>query len=305
MDLPITWTYIDNKCYYLPNISGHYNAIYYFNLDFGIIWSLSDKEYPHGSKKHVDWNWATDNVELLHSNINNLWSKNILPVFYADKINIDTFKNILEDFDGIIPPCFINFHLDNLNILIKQHWIKKTNSTNFPSLPSSTFSTDVSFYHVGPPYNIKDINNLPIINYNEYPDDVTMIIIMGSPSCGKTTYANYLKERNWLVLTQYEILEIATAFNYNITSKINYFKDVLSNLNKYSGIVIDGYSTTVEQRKLWLDLAEEFNLNAIIAVLRRPGHIFNNYRVQPVSNIVFKIFYNTVSWPLNNYYYVY
>lgn len=299
------WTYIENKCYYLPDINGQYNAIYYFNLDFGIVWSLTDKEYPTGSKKNIDWTWATDNVPLLHSKINNLWSKNILPVFYANKINIDTFKNILDNFDGFIPPCFMNFHLDNLNILIKQHWIKKIQSANFPSLRACTFPENISFYHMGPPYNIVDITNLSIIEYNDYPNDVNMIIIMGSPSCGKTTYANYLKEQNWLVLSQYEICEIASAFNYNIPIKIEYFKYLLTNINKYNGIVIDGYSTTIEQRKLWYDLAEEFNLNAIIAVLRRPGYIFNQYRNQPVSNIVFKIFYNTVSWPLNNYYYVY
>ncbi|GJD08885.1 Transcription factor bHLH140 [Galdieria sulphuraria] len=91
---------------------------------------------------------------------------------------------------------------------------------------------------------------LSTTNQYEYQYRPILLMLIGIPGSGKTTFAKKLEEKGWCRVCQDELFTRQQCENYTIT-----------HLLQGKSIVIDRCNVTKEQRAIWINLAK--NANAV------------------------------------------
>lgn len=124
---------------------------------------------------------------------------------------------------------------------------------------------------------------------------IDVIIMMGMQGSGKTSFSGHL-------VKTHKILEKDILKNKLKKEAINFLKE-----NKK--IVIDKTNPTVQDRKEWIDLSEEYGKSWVIVWMIKSGHSFNEEREKKISSIALNIYTSKFEEPndeeLENLYKVY
>lgn len=196
-----------------------------------------------------------------------------------DVINMD-YKKIDE-----IEPKFEKSEIDN--ILVSGDAVG--NDDLYP--PYRWDNTDLYFYE-----NIKKlyektkfIRPIDLFPSNEEKifDKIheTVVIFVGNPGSGKSTFANRLEKKGYTILCQDELKTV------NKMLKIS--KEILKKGGK---IVIDATNPSIEKRKLWIELSY---LSSIVWFIRN-GYHFNNCRQHKIPDVVYNIYSKNFKEPTKN-----
>jgi hypothetical protein len=244
-------------------------TIFLLNIESGIAWNPFGKKSP----KLGEWTWCEPNntVNFINKLVNDDFlcilhaeSKDVIPVI--DEMQTH-FPKPLMAIIGLDIPNTINFLNAQLTKFIISPRILDKNY-KYLSIPKYN--------------NIEGIENTDIqcltIPKN-LPNDKTIIILVGQPSCGKTTYANKLQKDGFIIITENESRLIKSG----LIKTINNFKQILSSDNK--GVIIDADNATHMERQIFVDIGKSININVVIHWITKSGYHFNKNRNQKTSEI--------------------
>lgn len=138
--------------------------------------------------------------------------------------------------------------------------------------------------------------NIPLQFYNEieyfpitYPEFIindfipnrTLIVFVGSPGSGKTTFATrYLSPYRFVHINQ-DMLK----------TRSNVLKTLQSNLELGNNIVIDSTNPRQETRQEYYNMAENYDYNIMVFWFVRNGESRNKLRQNPVPAIALRTYY--------------
>lgn len=119
------------------------------------------------------------------------------------------------------------------------------------------------------------------------PENQAMYIFMGMPGSGKSTwYEKHLKPLGWIHANQ-DILK----------TKAKVIKTVKDSLVQGKSVAIDGTNPTIEGRKIFIDLAKQYNVPVTILYFVNNGYGFNRLRQNPVPDIAYNIYFKNLVEP--------
>jgi len=109
----------------------------------------------------------------------------------------------------------------------------------------------------------------------------TLIVFVGSPGSGKTTFATrYLSPYRFVHINQ-DMLK----------TRSNVLKTLQSNLELGNNIVIDSTNPRQETRQEYYNMAENYNYNIMVFWFVRNGESRNKLRQNPVPAIALRTYY--------------
>ena len=164
--------------------------------------------------------------------------------------------------------------------------------------PYQYADTDKKYYE-----NVfKNYNNVTFIrpldlfpsNKEELIQDINedVVIMMGNPGSGKSTFAKELSEEKGYVHMEKDIMNLTSA---------KYKKYAEECLNNNKKIIIDMTNTKVENREIWITLANKHNLTSAIVWSIISGQPFNNLRTEnKISSIVYNVYSKNFQEPTEN-----
>lgn len=118
------------------------------------------------------------------------------------------------------------------------------------------------------PYDV--INNQNVMKYN-------LIIMMGNPGSGKTTYSKSLETyASYVRFSQDEVGDLEKQS-----------KNILSHLMLNHNVVLDATFPSNIKRILWITMANKLSLKVAIVWCIRDGRPFNSLRETPVSHFAY------------------
>jgi len=117
-----------------------------------------------------------------------------------------------------------------------------------------------------------------------------VVILMGNQGSGKSTFSKKLAEYNNYVFLNQDYLK----------TQVKILRLAKENLEIGNKIIIDATNSSIEKRKIWIDLAKSFNLSSSIVWIIKDGYQFNKYRVTLVPNIAYNIYTKNFQEPTND-----
>lgn len=264
----------DLNVFYKNNIP-KFKSIIYFSLDLGIIWSPKGYEYPI-----KDWVWCSQYNNFIVDYIQILYNNNILPVFYGNKIKYEIVLQVYDCFvNKLAPLIFLGMPLEILNLEL----LHKTNK--YTSIEYIKFENTIEngIYRLGPWSSVGinlDYEHIGI-NQDRIIDKInkqTILILMGQSLSGKTYLANKMSKKGWCHIKSSIVAQIQNSFTRNskiIQDLIILIKSLKQEKSFYKGIVIDAENAKYSERKIFEDLAKEYDVDYIVGIITKPGYIYN------------------------------
>ncbi len=262
------------------------NNIAFFDLDFTLIRPKNGKKFP--SDQETDWEFMYQNIKqildnyikndyciLIISNQKKLgdkdlngWVKKIESIIKLLKIPIKVYASIEDNIYRKPNLGFFNFVKSKINLdksffcgdaLGRDGDYSDTDLKFALNAGLKIFSPENIFLNDNTPvcniidyakyfdFNIK--NKLP--NKIKYDHDKDVIIMVGYPGSGKSTFVN-----KYLLKEDYHVLSLDS-----LKTKSKLLKEYENLLKLNKKIVIDNTSPTKESRKILIDLARIYNYN--------------------------------------------
>lgn len=103
----------------------------------------------------------------------------------------------------------------------------------------------------------------------------SIIIMVGQPGSGKSTWAKWFADQNNFELISGDIIK-------SPAKRVQLAADYL---DQQRGVIIDATSPTLNSRRPYIELAENKGIPAIIAWATRPGWYYNKERAKPVPDV--------------------
>lgn len=115
-----------------------------------------------------------------------------------------------------------------------------------------------------------------------------IIIMVGNQGSGKTTFSEKLTQKGYVHLEKDKISTIPKLI-----------KMAKECLKKGENIIIDKTNPKIEDRKIWIDLAKDYNKSFSIIWSVKNGNSFNLVRDKPIPSIVYNIYSKNFQQPEN------
>jgi bifunctional polynucleotide phosphatase/kinase len=283
-----------------------------FDLDGTIIKVKSGNKFPIDEN---DWIFFNDNVK---PKLNEYYNKNYNIIIITNQMGISKNKQDINEFKTKIEniqkeldiplkiyiskkndiyrkpfPTFYNL----INIKSKYNFycgdaagrkndfndtdykFALNNKINFYT-PEEIFDTNIKKIKqkisVNYPVNLEELkelnnNNEIVINFKEK----IMIIMVGCPASGKSYITNKLMENNYVSINQDKL-----------KTKNKCIKEVIKNIKENKNIIIDNTNPTKETRKIYIDIAKEYNYKIVCININcnKELGIHNNYYRSYITN---------------------
>lgn len=298
------WTHFDTFKCYIPTFNQKITCkkIFYMSLDNGITWNPRGKYHPDGLIYGVNWVWCNEDVKFVANYLKFLIDENILPVFYSSNVNID-YCNILLKNLPVHPFIFLYLDLPRISGILSSNFQTHKNVEFFLTNDnleliieneyrlgiSDTYGTEITLDSIG-------LSNLKKIIF-EKPQ---LILLMGSPCCGKTYLSKKLLQSNFYVLDCKECLNI---YNGKRSKYIDEFKQLIMNVNSYktyNGIVLDFMFETKSKRDFFIKIASELNMGYKIIFISFPGVYYDNKKIIKTPSLIHDLYSQYVDIPYND-----
>jgi len=237
-----------------------YNGVVYMSLDAGISWNFRGLKYPTDDC----WTWCTTDQSQIINYVNNLWLVGLIPIFYSFGATYHIVK-VIRSFFKPQPLVFINNSLDKIHQQV---------------LKECKFIEDYKIFNIGPTsliatnYNLEDINIDPLHKLDHQTPQ--LLILMGQPGNGKTTLANRLVKKGWIVIDDKNAAQIQRLASTNSQIYVNFEILISTAKSKNLKIVIDGENARFNDRQIFIDTAKKYHLLYLIGWVTKPSYYHYN-----------------------------
>ena len=252
----------------IPKQNKSINNVVILNVESGIAWNPFGKKIPMLG----EWVWCEPNNTVKF--IEELIKKNFLPILHAESKHVKPVIDEMQSFFTTPILSFIGLDIGGIVNIIDTH----QHNLNLPVL----LDKNVKYLSIPAYKNIEGLENTHINSLSIpklIPSVKTMIILMGQPSCGKTTYAYELQKDGFIIINDNECRLIKSG----IKKSINNLKSILS--SDIKGVIIDSTNSKNNERKYFADIATELEIPVIIHWITKPGYRYNKYRDQKTPEI--------------------
>lgn len=289
------WKNFEGVTLYIPNIKfqTYYKNIIIMSIDNGICWSFKGYETP-GIEDYI---WIHDDAPKY---IDFLLQEGTCIFFFSKDINSIGTCDILQKYlknevFAIICPS-----------MVKAYNYIKNNIYKFPFDFKTIHNNEIYIY---PPDNLKNNTIIKYYNWDDasfFNDKFTdylnnsihkrMIILMGSPLCGKTTYASKLESLGFYTFNECDTNKVKIG-DINSVNKLNDLID-----RSVKGVIIDGTNEKKIYREIFIDISKRKNIKYIIAWITKSGYYYNNQQSLKVPELCFEIYSKSLEIPFNEKY---
>jgi bifunctional polynucleotide phosphatase/kinase len=120
------------------------------------------------------------------------------------------------------------------------------------------------------------------------PKKKSMVVFIGMPGCGKTTYyTKYLKSNNYIHVNQDTLKTIK-----------NVEKSIEQNMKDNNNICIDATNPNCKKRNVYYELAKKYEYKPTTIFFIRDGRGKNKTREKPVSTIAYHMYFKKLEPPV-------
>jgi hypothetical protein len=245
------------------------NHIVLLNIESGIAWNPFGKKVPLLG----EWVWCEPNNTVKF--IEQLTYKDFLCILHSESKDVRPVIDEMQKFFSTPLMAVIGLDISNTINFLNNHW------NGLISCPVS-IDKDVKYLSIPNYKNIEGLENTNISSLTiakNLPIVKTMIILMGQPGSGKTTYANELQKEGFVIINENESRLIKSGIEKNI----NNLKAILS--SNIKGVIIDADNCKHVDRKYFANIAESLEIPVVIHWITKPGYRFNKNRDQKTPEI--------------------
>lgn len=234
-----------------------YRGLLYLSLDSELIWSPKGEEFPQAGS----WVWCDPEAKRLTNYLGSLWRSGFIPILYSQRdCSTALAKEVLRELEPQ-PPTFLGLSLAKIHHFILE---ETDNSSNGPlgSIGIHFVKPEIlAVYHLGPSPIGRTLSHAEFI-----PEPVLewkgLLILVGQPGSGKSTFAARLAEKGWLVIGESQANSLQRL---NGPGRLGLIRQGVK------GIVIDSPNPSPEHRAPFITLAAELGLDYRFGWVARPG----------------------------------
>lgn len=258
------------------------NHIILLNIESGIAWN------PFGKKMTVlgEWTWCNE-AKNISQFIEVLSQRDYLCILHSE---YKETRPVIDEMQSRLSKpimAVIGLNITSTVYLLREHWNKFIKcpanlniNAEYLSIPShekigGSENTDIPFLTI--PKSI--------------PTEKTMIILVGQPGCGKTTYANQLQKHGFIIINENECRLIKSG----LVKSIDNLKNILE--SDIKGVVIDSNNCKHIDREYFANIAKNLKIKVIIHWITKPGFRFNNNRLQKTPEIELETYSTNLESP--------
>lgn len=279
------WLVYKSFEYYMPHTNLSFDHVLILSIDNGIAWN------PYGKKSPRAGEWVFCNPETTVPYIKFLQENGYYCILHS---NDKGSKSAIEEIEQIFLSCaIVGISMNALFEIIASNWVLNNGLTR-PSRLSNNFDI-ISIPRIGsfPGFEIDEIPNLRWDAIKYLPNiRPLLIIMMGQPGSGKTTFSMKLQEKGFIIINE----KIAGSLRRGQIKETKKFLIAL----KTSGLVIDSTNPDHKSRRIYANLASQIGIQTLICWCTRPGFRFNNMRDHKVPDVALYSYESNFENPIHH-----
>jgi len=252
-------------------------GIIFIDIDKGLSWNPRGKQFSSPGKGE-GWVWGSPKEKTIIKYIKKLYKKdNYFPILTSISQTKETQQVISEMIEDLeyCPLTILGLEIDEAqNLLLK---LQSQPLKNYDIFSIPTLSQTIEGLN---------LNDLKISAEDNFPDPAIyeLGILIGQQGSGKSNYANFLKEKGYIIINEKEAEKIR---NKRTQKSIRQFKEEITKVLNHEkrGIIIDATNPSLASRVTYNEIAGEMEIPVVNLWLSKSGFDYNSKRSEPISKI--------------------
>jgi predicted kinase len=284
------WSTCHKASVYTPqgtDLKTSIKGVVFLGLDNEFIWNPYGKRLPSTGAYPNGWVYAVPEDKKLLKYLNTLWAGQMMPIMWTTQIDTKVIDEVLQsEMANNVRLCPVVKGASPETI---HRWIL---NKELPLPYGVTIEETIHVYSINGTYgNVYSFDQIKLTLEERLPKTPSLIILVGQQGSGKTTVADRLASKGYIVYPEKEAaklqkkqIKLTATFKSQLQSLKDGFKGK-SDQKSVAGIVIDATNRTVAHRKLYRDLAAEVGVSCYVGWITRPGWESNDRRDIKIPDI--------------------